>query len=400
MANKIALISDDLNFYDYMKDKINMRKSDELFVFKFDDVPSKIQYLKSAIFIINSEGVQEKTLQLLALLKGIPSAVFGYNEDVDFKQKCYEAGVLDYMTLLVSDEEFQARLVPLLSVASIIEKSLQYRRLLVSNNIMAKNNEVYVNYELILESELEKVIENSESAVFFAISPNENDKFLIQPNTIETVILNNIRKNDILMNFAPNKYFVLMHDITMEKAQNLWDKIQNDLHSKLYAGMVNVTTSKKHLLINEALNKMHEAINFDVIGANKRIDKGGVEQEIVATESPYKNFKLYKQNFERKLEQIISPAFYRIRQKYSERLMSTQIHQDLEAGTFYIKGDHKNCSFKISTPGFSKINIDITSQKDSGEVESKRITLEPDELETGVLEDLLEQMVLEYKEKV
>ena len=46
---------------------------------------------------------------------------------------------------------------------------------------------------------------------------------------------------------------------------------------------------------------------------------------------------------------------------------------------------------------FSKINIDITFQRDATTVDAKRITLEPEELEAGLLEDLLEQFILEYK---
>ena len=66
-------------------------------------------------------------------------------------------------------------------------------------------------------------------------------------------------------------------------------------------------------------------------------------------------------------------------------------------GVFYIKGKISSSSFRITCPGFSKINIDITFQKNQGNIDAKRITLEPDEFEAGLLEDLLEQFILEYK---
>ena len=46
-----------------------------------------------------------------------------------------------------------------------------------------------------------------------------------------------------------------------------------------------------------------------------------------------------------------------------------------------------------------KINIDITFQKDSSNIDAKRITLEPEELEQGLLGDLLEQFISEYKKE-
>ena len=42
MASKIILISDDSNFFDYIKPKLELRKSDELFMYNFDSIPNII----------------------------------------------------------------------------------------------------------------------------------------------------------------------------------------------------------------------------------------------------------------------------------------------------------------------------------------------------------------------
>ena len=68
-------------------------------------------------------------------------------------------------------------------------------------------------------------------------------------------------------------------------------------------------------------------------------------------------------------------------------------------GNLTIKGRHSAGNFKLTSPGFSKINIDIT-YKSSKNIDAKRITLEPEELEAGLLEDLLEQFIIEFKEEV
>ena len=62
-----------------------------------------------------------------------------------------------------------------------------------------------------------------------------------------------------------------------------------------------------------------------------------------------------------------------------------------------IKNNTSICTFKITSAGFSKINIDITFQKSSDNIDAKRISLDPEELESGLLEDLLEQFIIEYK---
>ena len=39
MANKIVLVSEDTDFFDYIKAKLSLRKSDEVFSFTFDEIP-------------------------------------------------------------------------------------------------------------------------------------------------------------------------------------------------------------------------------------------------------------------------------------------------------------------------------------------------------------------------
>ena len=121
-------------------------------------------------------------------------------------------GALAFLTPFTSDEEFWAITVNGLNIASMQMKYLQYREMLVKNNLILKNNEVFIDYASILDKELEVINSTGRKAVLVAISPNDKSKFLLQANQIETIILNNIRRNDILMNYATNKYFLsLLH---------------------------------------------------------------------------------------------------------------------------------------------------------------------------------------------
>jgi hypothetical protein len=108
---------------------------------------------------------------------------------------------------------------------------------------------------------------------------------------------------------------------------------------------------------------------------------------------------MFRQEFSKKIEQVISPVFYQIQQKYVNKLAGVNLQQGTGEGygVFYIKGKSSSSCFKVTSPGFSKINIDITYQKDAENIDSKRITIEPEELEAGLLGDLLEQFINEYK---
>lgn len=397
MANKIVLISDDANFFDYIKLKLELRKSDELFSYSFDEIPERVNYLESAVLIINSEGSQQKTLDLLKIFNGTPIIVVAYNDDEIFKKKCYRAGMLDFIPLLTSDSEFRVKLLPALSVSSILEKNKQYRDILVKNKIVSPHNEVFVDCEKIIDSALDDIKKTKRNAVFAAIAPDEKGKFLIKPNTLETMILTNIRKNDILMNYAPDKYYLIMYDTGVESIQKLWEKISAKFSHKVYAGIVQMKNQNRHQLINAALNKLHEAFNSNDKGIHYKPYLNNPKAA-----SPYSNFKLFRKEFALKLEQIISPVFYSVSQKYMHKLSGVKIELDYGDGfaTFYIIGKHSLGEFKISSPGFAKILVDITLKQDSTNIDSKRITFEPEELESGVLTDLLEQFISETNSQI
>ena len=396
MANRIVLISEDSDFFEYIKSKLELRKSDELFTFSFDSVPEKFHLLETAVLIVNSENSKEKTLDLLNLFNETPIIVTAYNDDDTFRRKCYRAGMLDFIPLLTPDAEFRAKMLPALSIAGLLAKKQQYREILVKNNIINSNNDVFIDYTPILDKELEEINNCSKKAVLGAISPDEKVKFLIQPSVIESIILNNIRRNDILMNYAPNKYFIIMFDVDVTIANKIWEKINSQMPEKIYAGFCQISNQKRQQIINEALNKLHFAINNNKELAkttkNNKIEMLGIHKE-------GRNFKMFKQEFANKLEKVINPVFYQIQQKYSSKIYGVSLEQGSGDGygTFYIKGKYATSCFRVTCPGFSKINIDITFQKDSNNVDAKRITLEPEELEQGLLEDLLEQFIIEYK---
>ncbi len=392
MQSRIVLVSDDENFYKYIIPKLRIRKSDEVFRYSFKELPDKLHLLKSALLIINSENNQERTIELLRLLKDIPALVFGYNEDKIFEIEGYKAGMFSYFTLSSSDEEIGAKLKSVLNLVSAAEKNRIYSEMLVKKNLITENNNVFLNFTDVLDSEIEKIKKTSANAVLMAISPNEKTKFLLRPNQIETIILNNIRKNDILMNYATNKYFLLLYNITLDKAEQLWNKIQQEIPEQIFAGITYVGQKSRQQVINEVLNKLHTSI---ISSNQKKSDQaalGGV------------NFKNYRKQFNKKIDEIIAPVFYQIQQMYNDKLFNMKINLDIGdgCGELTIKSRYASANFKITTPGFTIINIDIFyeflgNKNDKKMPESKRISLEPNEFESGLLYDLLEQFISEFK---
>jgi hypothetical protein len=260
---------------------------------------------------------------------------------------------------------------------------------LVNKKILEENNEVFKNYEEIIETELTKIRYTNQIAVFCAISPSDKAKLKISANNIETIILNNIRKNDVLMNYAPNKYFIIFKDTDLDYTKKILFKINQQMPKQIYSGLTKITNQTRQQLINEVLNKLHQEINNIANSSN--------ENSIKINETY--NFKVFKQNFIKKFEQTIIPIFYQIQQNYGTKLPGITIQQSCKDGTgeFSLKFQNTNFTFKITTPGFSKINIDVIYNVNEKIIDKKRITLEVEEFTGELLYDLLEQFIVEIK---
>lgn len=394
MHCRIALISNDNDFFDYIIQKLSLRASDEIFRFSFEDLPSKFHLLETALIIVNAQSKFDEALELLDIFNHIPVIVFTFSNDESFKISALHKGAFEYITLDTSDDEFEAKIVAALNYISTLEKNKTYREILVKNNIITENNEVFLDYTSILDMELDKINNNSARAVLAAIAPNEKTKFLISSNQVETIILNNIRENDILMNYAPNKYFIIFHNADINSAEKIWNKIRAKINGEMYAGFASTGNKNRQQLVNEALNKLHEEINKNY--NESTIDK---PKNILNN-----NFKLFKHEFKKNIEKVVTPAFYHIQQKYNNKLFGISIDALCADGygKLTIKSKHQENNLIISSPGFSKVNIDISSRtlNKSSYPQSKRITLEPEEFEEGLLEDLLEQFVSEFRNEV
>ena len=329
MANKIVLISDDSDFFDYIKSKLELRKSDELYAFGFDSVLEKSELIRTALLIINCENEKDKTLDLLNIFKGTPTIGFVYNDDDSFRRKCFRAGMIDFMTILISDSEFRARIVPALAVASLLEKNKFYKEVLLKKDILS-DNDVFKDYETVLDKELEQISLNKKKAVIIAIAPNDKTKYTLKSELIESILLNNLRKNDILMSYAPQKYFILIYDIDLEKAKKLWNKIQSQFPQKIYAGIVNITNQKRQQLINEVLNRLHQNINSerDILKSQQSVSLNNFDQKLV--DNAQINFKQFKQSFIKKINQVINPVFYQAQQKYQNKLMNVKLEHKID----------------------------------------------------------------------
>ena len=136
MQGRIVLITNDSDFFEYLSPMLKLRKSDELFTFKFNEIPEKIHLLDTSVIIINSEFSKEQTIELLKILKTNCVIIFSFNEEEKFKKECLENGALSFFTPLTSRDEFCATVSMAFKISSLVTQNKLYRELLVKKGIL------------------------------------------------------------------------------------------------------------------------------------------------------------------------------------------------------------------------------------------------------------------------
>ena len=177
MSGRIVLVSDDPDFFEYISSKLLLRKSDIFSRLGFDDIPKNLDKLQNSLLIINSENYEEQTLSIIELSLNSSIIVFAYNVDENFKISVYNKGGFSLITPMTPDEEFKAVVISSLRLLDVYDKNLLYQEMLVKKGVI-NNNEVLLDYNAILDNELDKLRNKFLPSVLVAISPDDTTKFL------------------------------------------------------------------------------------------------------------------------------------------------------------------------------------------------------------------------------
>ena len=102
--------------------------------------------------------------------------------------------------------------------------------------------------------------------------------------------------------------------------------------------------------------------------------------------------------FNKKMEKVITPVFYRLQKAYEEKLFGTKIEQytDEEQCVFTLKNRKQESSLRIVYPGFAKIVIYIT-HKGLESPEDSELSLPLAKITSKELIKIIEDFIKEFK---
>lgn len=400
--NNILLITDDTSTIEAFDDKlVLLRESDRVSYCDYEDAPDVIFENSYDITIIQEHEDKDRTLNLIKYIKDkcLSIILLTNNYDRNFVLSAYDEGIDDYVSVKADPSEMLIRVINCIKKSNLKNEISRYKNYLKEYGVISESTGFFSQKFAPEICQLE--INNfSNSGALIILSPDEEGKASFSADKFSDAIKKSIRHGDIVANASGSKYYIMLSETGLNGAVAVYEKIKAELKDgfTIKAGICeikgfNFTDSEKRAqcALSEAMINNQEMVIY--------ADKNETLDEWLDTpHMSEKNYKLFKQIFNKKLEKVIAPVFYRLQKSYEEKLFNTKIEQytDENQSVFCLKNPKQESRLKIVYPGFAKIIIYIThAGLDSPE--NSEITMPLNKITQKELIRIVEDFIKEFK---
>lgn len=410
VESNIILITNDENVAQVLEPKlVLLREIDNILPATYSEAIEKVKSVCPEVILIYCSKEKEACLKLIKEIKSIDEIkgisilliLEEYNQD--FILSAFDENITDYLNINADDAEILIRTIWCIKKSSLTNTIKKQKSLLEDLSVIDKNTGFYNNEhcDKIFENELKNLQKHDFEGILMLVSASEESKTKLNPLHLAKSIKNSTRESDVIVHANANRFYVLLTETNLKGAFCVWDKIKRNVGEAytLNAGISVIGDKSFETIKSELLNALVESNSTkrDLVIVSDE-DKNSSEDWLDKINTTQKNFKLFKQAFNKKLEKVITPVFFQVQKLYEEKLFEIQIEQysNSALSSFVLKKDEQMSELKITYPGFSKINIDIIHQGlDSPE--NKRISLDLTELDESRLTQILEDFIKEFK---
>ena len=167
---------------------------------------------------------------------------------------------------------------------------------------------------------------------------------------------------------------------------------------ELCAGISGIANKDFKEMEKDALQALSDAMATNAEYVFAQAKEETLDEWLDDTVDKPKNYKIFKQIFNKKLEKVITPVFFRLQKAWEEKLFETEIEQSIgdDMCVFHLKNKKQDSTLRIIYPGFAKIMISITHEGlDSPE--NKEIQLPLTKISQKELVGIIEDFIKDFK---
>lgn len=408
--NNIILITDnDDNAKLVLGKLILLRGNDKITVCKVPDAKNAVKnsLYSVAVIIQAPENDDTEILKLIKALKQekhdmeILLVLQEINQELILK--AYDSGIYDYLTVNSENYDFMIKTVNCFKIRMLKEQNERNENFLLQLGVIDAKTGLYK--EKYLKDCFVDLAANLriKNGTFTVLALDDSNKTKISTNRLALTLKSSIRNDDIAAKAKNGKFYLILPNIDLLGTKEVLQKIQTKMgeNFKIRAGISKIGIQSFETLEKNANDGLISAMQNDVIAVSleHNIDVQNSWLEDDESGAKQKNFKLFKNAFDNKMNNVITPLFYRYKKEYEAKLTNTEVSQyanDIES-VFSLKNDNIHSELTIRYNGFAKFQIEIThSGLDSAE--NTKLEIPIGKLTDKYLITLLKQLKNEYKQ--
>ena len=404
--DNILLVTDDEDVAEVVLSKlVLLRESDSIAVCNYKMAKKLLENPSVSIVIVHENRDKEKTLNFLnTIISSEYETILLVNEyDQDFILAAYDLGLSDYYAVSSESYEMLIRTVNCFKRRSFKVRYSRDFALLAKMGVVDEETGFYkykYSRELLAEFIKDRRVQNG---MFIVLILDDSCKTRFSADKLSRAIKKSVRCDDVVSVAKGGKFYMILPNVDKLGAFAVVNKVQDILGTKLIvrAGVCRIENKSFDRLEKEAFAALSEACQTNETSVFLEEHVKTLDEWLDEGEKDDKNFKLFQNAYNNKLEKVIAPVFFRLQKAYEEKLFNTKIDQysDELQSVFQLKHGDRESRLKITYPGFAKIMIYIIHEG-LDTPENKEISLNLNAVTQKGIAKIVEDFIKEFKQSV
>lgn len=398
--SKIAIVSDSSTILNSIQAKIVLLREDDTII-KCNS-SELYKYSSTAdIILFHVSEITDITLTAITNIKKNSNVIILLVEEINPKTllNAYDCGITDFCNINITNFEL---LIKIINAKKSLNQYKTIERLKTSlrdKGVLKPNSDIYEQISDIVNANFFSEILNS-SMLAVSIDEISHQKFLL--DNVESRLSMILRDSDFIINYAEFKYLIILPKTEIENAAKVFDKLKNKYNLEM-KGILFTYTEESAKDLRNKIERLE--VEHAKSGVNLYIDNAAADYEFETEKDwlsnelteEHKNYKLFQNIFNKKLESVIEPAFYRTKQKYEKSFPNTKIKYftDKNRAEFMLINFDKTNSLQIIYKNSAKVTVNIQySGLDAPENENFEIIFS--KLNTRGLMEILDRFINKF----
>ncbi len=415
--NNVIIISDNKNFAANLASKILLlRSSDSVGVMDYKKAGQKANNHPADLVLIHTDEIEQlnfiKTVKNFSNLKRASILLVSDNRGSDFLCRAFDFGIDDFIEENADETVLNMRIMWCLKKKLLADMSHKKSSLLTLIEVTDKNGYFEKTYtQMIFEREYKKCLTRYDNTIFMILSADIRCKSPNANKTIEEALAKTLRKTDVCGHAPDEKFYLLLYKTDEKGAKKFFQRLNNVLpfETSVSAAAMSISGIENFKVAEKSLNKKLiqsltsvNAINIvETAPKNLPSKPENVDRLNDRQKNGLANMKYLQRDFAKRMEKLISPAFFKMQAIYEPKLFNTDILQVFNSNEcrFIIKKENNKSEIVLKYNNDRQIGVEI-SETFKFKVNKEELSFSQEEFTSEKVENIIQTVAEKFRKNL